>query len=30
MAAINEYNLGYRESACRLYEIQMTRFAGLG
>ena len=30
MAAINEYNLGYRESARRLYEIQMIRFAGLG
>ena len=30
MAAINEYNQGYVESALRLYEIQMTTFDGHG
>jgi len=30
MAALNEYNLGYRESARRLYEIEMSKFDGVG
>ncbi len=30
MAALNEYNQGYRESALRLYAIEMSKFDGIG
>lgn len=30
MAALNEYNQGYRESALRLYAIGMNKFDGIG